>query len=147
MLTKQHQDCLARQICTSCGSRPPKTGLRTCQFCLDRKAAAYKARGGKPPSEATWAADTRLLRELMREHTGRHLTRARELFARVRDDFGTVGERRLWRVLAWHCAHGSIMAVGAKYAPARRGTGRYDSEGYVRGQAAGVVPGQERAAA
>jgi hypothetical protein len=79
-------------------------------------------------------ADTNLLRELVLEHIGRVPTPAARLFARVREDFGTVDgepvcERRLWRVLRWQLERGVIRVIEPRHG---RGAVRCGSAGYVR---------------
>lgn len=66
------------------------------------------------------SCDGALLRDLVLEHVGRRPVSARELFERVRADFGTCSERSLWRALAWQVERGAIVAVGTR-------------AGYVRG--------------
>jgi hypothetical protein len=58
--------------------------------------------------------DTTCLRAVIVGKLGRHPKTAVELFAEVRDDFGSCDERRLWRQLAWLVEHGQVERVGER---------------------------------
>ena len=67
--------------------------------------------------------ETHALRESMLErlHPRRPMSPVR-LFAALRDEWGSLGERRLWRVLCWLTGVGLVARDGRKYQP----------DGYVR---------------
>ena len=122
---------VAEGRCTSCWCRKLDDGNRTCARCIARKQVyrdRRRAAEGLPPSGYR-RAETAMLRELLLEHVGRVPAAAARLFARVREDFGTVGERRLWRVLRLHVERGAVRAIEPRYG--RDGT-RHGSAGYVR---------------
>lgn len=66
--------------------------------------------------------DTRAMREVLLDRIGRFPRPAVELFTAVRDDFGEVGLRRMWRALERLLKSGEVVRVGRKWQP----------EGYVR---------------
>ncbi len=60
-------------------------------------------------------SETAALRETMLEVTpSRDVVRASRLFELLRDQWGSVCERRLWRALAWLVARGRLVRVGIK---------------------------------
>jgi hypothetical protein len=68
------------------------------------------------------SAETFALRDMMLGYVTRYPQPAADLFAQVRDDYGSVGDRRLWRCLAWLLASGKIT--------------RIDESGYTRNREA-----------
>jgi len=77
-------------------------------------------------------AETFAIRDSLLALAGRHPIPAAVLFERLRDEWGTLCERRLWRAINWLVAHGKLQRVGD----------RYHSEGYVRVPDAAMAPGE-----
>ena len=69
-------------------------------------------------------AELPAIRDALRDATGRHPRPASALFDRVREDWGPIDERRMWRLLGELLERGEVVRVGRRHA----------SEGYVRGR-------------
>jgi hypothetical protein len=74
-----------------------------------------------PDRRTPYRAETDAVRASVLQQIGRRPRRAAEIFVAVRDDYGSVGERRLWRAIEWLVANGKAARVGP--------SGK--SEGYV----------------
>jgi hypothetical protein len=85
-------------------------------------SAARFLRTYKPPPRRDWRkADTDYLDELLVMHAGGFIgRRATDIYADVRADYGTVGERRLWSRLGGLVRRGLLERVEGGYRRPRR---------------------------
>lgn len=65
------------------------------------------------------------IRETLLSYVTARPRSAERIFALVREEWGEIGERRLWRTLDWLVEHGAVRRVGD----------RHHSDGYVLGVA------------
>lgn len=57
-------------------------------------------------------SETHAIREALVAATGRYPRSAMTLFAAVTDEWGPIGERRLWRAIKWLVDAGRLRVVG-----------------------------------
>lgn len=65
------------------------------------------------------------IRESVLSYTTTRPRSAERIFGLVRQEWGEIGERRLWRILEWLIGRGAVRRIGD----------RYHGEGYVLGAA------------